>query len=215
MPYLGGQGRPNNRSYIRIRCDGWRKHLVERLLGQQDVVQNEVVDPCRQETLDGIVRRFHNRLPFYVERGVQQHGNPGDRFELAQQGVQPLIVLLANGLNARCAVNVHDRGDSVSPCGADALGHQHERGVLVSLENLLGPLGKHDGREGPECLPMFDPLVQSVLHFDRTRVRQDAAVAKRARAEFGAALKPTEYVAFGKQFCCFAAYVLALSTVRL
>ena len=71
--------------------------------------------------------------------------------------------------------------------------------ILIAFENLLRPFGKHDRRERPECLPVLNPFVQFVLHFGRTWIRQDAAATERAGAELGAALKPAEHMAFGKQ----------------
>ena len=56
---------------------------------------------------------------------------------------------------------------------------------------------------------MLHPLVEFVFHFGLARVGQDAAIAERARPEFGAALKPSEHVAFGQQSRRITAYVLA------
>jgi hypothetical protein len=78
-------------------------------------MQNEIIDTGGQEAPDGVIGRFDDRFPLHIERGVQQHGNAGDRFEFREQRVQPLIVLPPNRLHARRAVDVNDRRDAVSP----------------------------------------------------------------------------------------------------
>ena len=78
------------------------------------------------------------------------------------------------------------------PLRAHALGEQHEGRVFVALEDLASPLGEHDRRERPEGLPVLDPRVEHILHLGLARVGEDAAIAERARAELGAALKPAD-----------------------
>src|SRR5262249_46149596 len=63
--------------------------------------------------------------------------------------------------------------------------------------------------ERPERLPMFDPLVEFIFYLGVARVRQDAAIAERARPELGTALKPSKHVAFSQQSCRVAADTLA------
>ena len=89
------------------------------------------------------------------------------------------------------------------------LRHQHERRVLVALEDFVGALRHHDRRERPERLPVLDPLVQHVLHLRRARVGDDAAIAERAWPEFGPALKPADHLAFGQHLGRLGADVAA------
>ena len=71
----------------------------------------------------------------------------------------------------------------VAPLGADALGDQHERRVLLALEYLLGAFCQHNRRERPKCLAMLDALVQNILHPGLARIRKQAPIAERARSE--------------------------------
>jgi hypothetical protein len=117
--------------------------------------------------------------------------------------------LFADGLHAGGSVDMDDRRNSVAPFGADIFCDQHERRILLALEYLFCPFGQYDRRERPECLPVLDPLVQDILHFGFAWVREQAAVTKRARPEFGAALKPADHTLIGKQSCRLAADILA------
>src|SRR5258705_6974497 len=109
----------------------------------------------------------------------------------------------------RLPVTRHAGRISAPPLRSDVLGDQHERRILLALEDLLCPLSQHDRRERPKCLPVFDPLVQNILHLGLARVRKQAAVAERARSELGAALKPADHALVSEQFCGLAADVVA------
>src|SRR6202171_613442 len=108
-----------------------------------------------------------------------------------------------------------DRRNPVPPLRADALGDQHERRILLALEYLLCPFGKHDRRERPKCLPVLNPLVQDILHSGLSRVCKQAAIAERSRSELGAALKPADHTLLGKQLRRLAADILAANADSL
>src|SRR6267154_4917544 len=104
---------------------------------------------------------------------------------------------------------MNDSRDLVAPLRLHVLRQQHERRVLVAVEYLVRALGKNDRREWTEGLPVLDALVELVLHLGLARVGQNAAVAKRARTEFGPPLEPAEHVALGQELRCLGANVIA------
>ena len=116
---------------------------------------------------------------------------------------------LAHGLHPRGAVDMHDARNPVAPFGPHGLGNQHERRVLLAFENVFHPFGQHDRRERPERLPVLDAAVEDVLHLSPSRIGQQAAIAERARPEFGRPLKPADHLLVGQQFCGIAADVVA------
>ena len=54
---------------------------------------------------------------------------------------------------------------------------------------------------------MLDAAVQDILHPGPARVRQQAAIAERARPELGSPLKPADHTLFGEKSCRLAADV--------
>src|SRR5262249_60332058 len=90
-------------------------------------------------------------------------------------------------------------GDPVAPFRANAPGEQHERRIPLTLENLVGSLGKDDRCEWPEGLPVLHPHVDLVFHFGPARISEDAPISESARSEFRAALEQAEDCPFGQQ----------------
>src|SRR5439155_27354380 len=111
-----------------------------------------VVHPSGKKAVDGVLWRFDNGFAFDIEGRVQKYWHHGDRLEILEQPIQTLVVFSPNGLHARCAIDVHDGRNLVSPLGSHALGEQHEWRFRVTLENFASLLGKHGWRERPECL---------------------------------------------------------------
>ena len=167
------------------------------------------------ERVDRVLGRLDHGLALHVERGIEQHGNAGERCELLEQAIEALVVLASDGLHAGGAVDMHDRGDLVAPLRTHALDQQHERGFFRAFENVLRALGQHDRRERPEGLPVLDPLIQFFLHLGRARVSNDAATAERPRAELGATAKPAEHMPLRQQSCRLRADVVARGKRRL
>src|SRR5258708_7927344 len=65
------------------------------------------------------------------------------------------------------------------------------------IKPLAGFFGEDGGGEGAEDFAVLDAAVQNFFHFGAARVGDDAAVAERAGAPFGAALIPAEDFSFG------------------
>src|SRR5258707_1053912 len=65
------------------------------------------------------------------------------------------------------------------------------------IKPLAGFFGEDGGGEGAEDFAVLDAAVENFFHFRAARVGDDAAVAKRAGAPFGAALIPAEDFSFG------------------
>src|SRR5215475_15628387 len=85
IPYLDRQTSLHNRGHFRIRAPEWREDSVKPVLRDQHVVQGEIIDTRAQETCERIGGRFHDGFALYVERRVEQDGNPGDRVEFLEQ----------------------------------------------------------------------------------------------------------------------------------
>src|SRR5262245_46967982 len=98
---------------------------------------------------------------------------------------------------------------------ANLLDEQHERGLFLAFEDFARPLCENDRRERPEGLPVLHSLVQFVFHLALTRIRQNAAIAQRARPKLRTALEPSKHMTLGQQFCRISAYVVAWSVYRL
>ena len=119
-----------------------------------------------------------------------------------------------DGLHAGRAVLMGDGRHHLALVVARAVGAQHERGFLAWREQLAHALGQHAGRERPEGLAELHPPIEDVLHFGLARIGHDAAIAKRARPELGAALEPANDVAFGHQARGDRGRVLQLDVVE-
>ena len=65
--------------------------------------------------------------------------------------------------------------------------------------DFLGALGKHDRRERPERLAVFNPAVEMILHLRLAGISEDAAIAQRPRPELRAALKAADDMALAQQ----------------
>ena len=132
--------------------------------------------------------------PLTLNEVLSSTGTPVSASNSFSSRYEHRVVLLAHGLHARRAVDMHDRRNPVPPFRPHALGEQHERQILLAFEDLRRALREDDRRERPESLAMLDPVVEDVLHLGLARIGEDAAVAERARPEFGSALKPAEHL---------------------
>ena len=90
------------------------------------------------------------------------------------------------------AVDVSGGGDEVHLVRVDARRESHKGVGLGDLEELLRALQQHDGGERTEGLAVLDLGVDEILDLVVSRVRQDGAVAQRARTHLGAALEPAD-----------------------
>src|SRR3974377_875457 len=59
---VNGERRLDKRGYLRDRFENGRQNAMQPFLGEQEIMQNEIVHPGRQKTFDGVFRRFHDRL---------------------------------------------------------------------------------------------------------------------------------------------------------
>ena len=168
-----------------------------------------MVDARGEEADHRILRRFHDRLALDVEGRVDQHGHAGQCIELFQHAIELWIGRLAHGLHPRGAVDMHDARDPVAPFRPHGFCDQHEGRILLALKDVVHPLGQHDRRERPECLPVLDAAVEDVLHFGPAGIGEQAAVAERARPEFGRPLEPADHLLIGEQLCGVAADIAA------
>ena len=62
----------------------------------------------------------------------------------------------------------------------------------VCSKIFAGGLFEDRRREGAKDFAVLDAAIQNVLHLRAARIGQNAAIAERARAPFGAALKPAD-----------------------
>src|SRR5436190_23428001 len=76
---------------------------------------------------------------------------------------------------------------------------QHVRvGVLLARLNIKDPRGRllrHDWREWPEGLALFDQTVDPVAHCGIARIGQDATATESARAKLHSVLEPSDDLA--------------------
>ena len=80
---------------------------------------------------------------------------------------------------------------------------QHVRGLTVQLEVLAHTLSQDARRERPEPLAKLDLEIHLRLHARAPRIAENAAGPKRARAEFHAAIEPSNDL-FRSQKACDA-----------
>src|SRR5215831_1707099 len=193
--HFSRQRHPNERAHIGIDLEKRCKHPMQTLLGNQHVVQDKVVHAGRKKAVYGVLGRFHDGLTLDVERGVEEHGHPGNSVESLEQMIQTFVVLTANRFYARRAIDMHDGRNLISPCGTHVLCEQHEWRFRLAFEDFVGLLGKHYRRKRPESLPVLHPAIELVFHFGFARIGENTTIAQRTGSEFGAALEPTENVA--------------------
>src|SRR5215470_9031683 len=105
----------HNRGDVRRRPHQRRQQPVPSRLGDQGVVQHQMVDAGGQETLDGIIWCLDNRLSLDVERGVEQHRYAGQCLEFPQQPVEARVLSFSHRLYTCRAIHVHNGGDLVDP----------------------------------------------------------------------------------------------------
>ena len=132
-----------------------------------------------------------------VERSIQHDRNTGEITEGANKFPVQRVRRAADGLQARGSVHMRGRGDHGAFFRTHVVSESHERRRMSFLEKLAGGFLENGGREGTESFAMFDAAIQHVFHFGAARIGENAALAKRARAPFDAALKPAEDFALG------------------
>ena len=94
-----------------------RVAIIENKIGilavliQNAVADHQYLDLGSHEAAEGILGRAGNRLAAHVKARIDEHGAAGFRLEHAEQGVEPGISLVMNGLHARRKVDVRDRRD--------------------------------------------------------------------------------------------------------
>ena len=100
------------------------------------------------------------------------------------------------GLQPRRTIYMRDRREPGSPLGPHGKDTGHEsretRPTGRQLEIPVRSLDRHNRRERPEFLAVFDVAVEPVAHFGRVRRGEDAAVPERARSEFQSAIHPPD-----------------------
>mmetsp|Transcript_44766 Transcript_44766/g.124478 ORF Transcript_44766/g.124478 Transcript_44766/m.124478 type:complete len:223 (-) Transcript_44766:886-1554(-) len=158
--------------------------------------EQDGVHPSRlQEGSDSLLRRLHDWRA-HVERGVDADLDAATHAHPLQVLVHEPVTL-AYQLDPGCAVDVNDCGDlllckrlrphalhhvAVSVVGAVA------RSRLEVPHRLRRLQGHHRG-DGPHPLPQLHPRVEHFQGLRVHRVREDRAVAKRARADLCGALE--------------------------
>ena len=65
------------------------------------------------------------------------------------------------------------------------------------FEPFVGVFGQDAGRERPKVLPVLDPAIEDGARIGPARIGKQRPIAKRARSEFHAALKPADDIAVG------------------
>jgi hypothetical protein len=101
-------------------------------------MQNEIIDTGGQEAPDGVIGRFDDRFPLHIERGVQQHGNAGDRFEFREQRVQAMA--------CRPRVELGDEFLPATLAGPGLASSARRRARVVGTRDLAAP---HDRGQEP------------------------------------------------------------------
>src|SRR5207302_4021595 len=109
-------------------------------------------------------RAVDDRLASKVEAGVEQDRNARARAVRLEQGMEARRHAGLDGLHARGAVDVSDRGQSRSPFAVHGKDTRHEAAqpsaARWQLEESVRLLDRHCRREGPEFLPILDAAVE-------------------------------------------------------
>src|SRR6185312_2420601 len=104
------------------------------------------------------------------------------------------VILLADGLQPRRAVNVRNSGDDIGGLGPDRGSELHEGGWTADIEEFLRPLEQHYRRQRTKPFPLLDSGVDPVTHVAMARISQNAAMTECARAEFAAPVVESDHL---------------------
>ena len=105
------------------------------------------------------------KLVFTIDRNARAFIEPGDGVVQRSHGA-------LDGLDARRAVHVGDRGNAVAPWLGNVVYEQHVRaGNRSAGEDVACAVGEHHGRYRPELLAALDG-VESLQVLDLPRVGQ-------------------------------------------
>src|SRR5205085_8600615 len=175
---------------------------ARRPLPGQIVAHHQVVQARRQKRDDAVLDAINNRLDIVVERGVEQHADPGDLFERVDYFPIPGVGLSGDGVDSGRAVHVRDRTELL-PLGFSDFNDEHQEWGLLNavreIEIIASIFLENGGGEWAVALALLHHLVDAILVGGRARVGQNAAVAERARAELRAALHPADDRTFGHE----------------
>ena len=163
-----------------------------------------MLDAGAEEGLDGFFRRVDDGLPFHIEAGVQHHLAARGFAHGQEQRVKVGIVLGADGLQARGAVDVRDRGQLIAQLGTDVddADHVGEFSAGLDLEPAVRLFHRAGRRKGPEGLALLYHGIDAVAHLGMPGIGQDAAIAERARTVLHAAARPRDDAAVGDELGC-------------
>ena len=89
------------------------------------------------------------------------------------------------------AVNVRDCGNLSAAVRFYFIDHQHRGRRMRLLEILADMLGQNGWSERAKWFPLFDSLVQQILHAGSSRIGKNGTIAQSTRPKFHSSLKPT------------------------
>src|SRR5690349_7413170 len=111
--------------------------------------------------MKGFLRSIDNRLPFQIERSVQQNRHTGGLTKSLDQPVVSCIECLTNGLQSAGTVYMRDRRNRVSLVFLYVHNIEHKpsrivAGCIRQFEVILSLLGQNRWRERTKRLAKLD-----------------------------------------------------------
>src|SRR3989338_7314472 len=141
-----------------------------------------------QEAVQRIFRTLHDRLATDVEGGVDDDGAAGLLLKGLDEIVVTRVLVAADGLDTRGAINVRDRRNLLSLCGERICDDQHVGTFTVQIKIIGYALLQNGRRKRTERLAELDFQVHFLPIFFVPRIRDNRPVPKRAWAEFHSSL---------------------------
>src|SRR5438045_1659999 len=99
-------------------------------LEAERVADGEDIYPALQEAINRVAWRIDDRLSHYIERCIDHHRDGRYVFELADQSIKHRILLILDGLNTSCPVDVCYGRNLRSPMRKNRAYKGHVRGLV-------------------------------------------------------------------------------------
>ena len=127
------------------------------------IPENQEIHPGPEKAIQSILGGADDRL-ILIKRGIQNHGDVRNLFELMNQIPKKRIGSFGNSVNPGCAIEMSNGGNLAFFLRTNFEDEIHKWRWTFHLKPLVGSLFQNRRGERPEVFSMFNSFVQNVSH---------------------------------------------------